>query len=181
MSADEEEGAVISARTVVFDSPWVQLVSKTVVMQAGAPSEDYYALRNPDYATVCPRRGDGKFVLVRQFRPAVERYVWEFPSGHVEPGETPTEAIVRELVEETGHASVRPILLGSYFPDVGRLDCRGHLLYSAAEPVAGWIKEPNVAVGLFDAAAIDRLVEVEEFCQLQHIALWLMVKARGLI
>ncbi len=181
MAAEDDDRPVIGERAVVYDSPWVQMVRKTVTMRAGAPAEDYFALRSPDYAAICPRRADGKFLLVWQFRPAVERHVWEFPSGRVEPDETPMQTIARELIEETGHRAVDPVALGSYFPDVGRFDCRGHLLFGAAEPVTGWTKEPDVAVGLFDADAIDRLIDDGGFPQLQHIALWLMVKARGLI
>jgi ADP-ribose pyrophosphatase len=41
-------------------------------------------------------------VLVRQYRPPLNKYTIEFPSGLLEVGETDDEAAVRELLEETG-------------------------------------------------------------------------------
>lgn len=43
---------------------------------------------------------EGRWVFVRHR----ERQTWELPAGHVEPGETVTEAAHRELFEETGAA-----------------------------------------------------------------------------
>jgi len=47
-------------------------------------------------------RADGRFLLAQ--RPAGKVYAgyWEFPGGKIEPGETPAEALVRELREELG-------------------------------------------------------------------------------
>lgn len=41
-------------------------------------------------------------VLVKQFRPALDTHTIELPAGLVEEGESPEEAAVRELQEETG-------------------------------------------------------------------------------
>ncbi|TNE94053.1 NUDIX hydrolase [Porticoccus sp.] len=60
-------------------------------------------------ATVVKR--DDKFLLVREF--SDQKSVLNQPAGHVEPGETPLEAAVRETLEETGW-HVRPTALISF-------------------------------------------------------------------
>lgn len=41
-------------------------------------------------------------VLIVQYRPPLDAYCVEFPAGLVDPGESPIEAGLRELEEETG-------------------------------------------------------------------------------
>jgi ADP-ribose diphosphatase len=50
-------------------------------------------------------------VLVRQFRPAIGRELWEVPAGKLEGDEDPALAAERELMEETGYrcASLRKL------------------------------------------------------------------------
>ena len=45
--------------------------------------------------------GGGRLLLVRRGTPP-GRGLWSVPGGRVEPGETPVEAVVREVREETG-------------------------------------------------------------------------------
>ena len=45
----------------------------------------------------------GRLLLIRQYRPPVDRLVLEFPAGLVDAGETPAQAAARELREETGY------------------------------------------------------------------------------
>jgi 8-oxo-dGTP pyrophosphatase MutT (NUDIX family) len=49
---------------------------------------------------------DGKLLLAKVGRG------WDVPGGHIEPGETPGIALVRELKEETGASAERYTLLG---------------------------------------------------------------------
>ena len=49
-----------------------------------------------------PGRGGPDVLLVRQFRFAAGRYLWELPAGRVDPGESLLRGARRELQEETG-------------------------------------------------------------------------------
>ncbi len=51
---------------------------------------------------IIARFEDGDYLLCREFRFAVNDYVWEFPTGVIDGDESPEEAARRELQEETG-------------------------------------------------------------------------------
>lgn len=165
---------------VVFENAWLRVVSKPVALSPDAGLEDYFVVEARDWAAICPRTVDGRFVLVEQYRPAVERQVLEFPAGTIDPGESPAAAIRRELIEEAGHSVTRLVPLGSYFTDTGRLNNRAHLFYGDVAAVADWTPEPGLVAARFTAAEIDRLVADGRIATLHHVGLWLLVKAAGL-
>ena len=51
---------------------------------------------------IIARFEDGDYLMCREFRFAVNDYVWEFPTGMIDGDETPSQAAARELKEETG-------------------------------------------------------------------------------
>lgn len=61
----------------------------------------------------------GKMLMVRQYRKAVERDVFEVPAGKIDPGEDPKETARRELEEETGYKSNDVKFLTKFYPSVG--------------------------------------------------------------
>lgn len=60
----------------------------------------------PMWATIIPwyrdDEGSARFLMVRQYRHGSNSVTIEFPAGTVDKGESPKEAAVRELLEETG-------------------------------------------------------------------------------
>ncbi|MBR5596548.1 MAG: NUDIX hydrolase [Lachnospiraceae bacterium] len=61
---------------------------------------------NKGAAAVIPVMEDGKIIMVRQYRNAIERETLEIPAGGLDfPGEPTKDAAVRELEEETGYKS----------------------------------------------------------------------------
>ena len=81
--------------------------------------EDYMALPNGNTAVwdfiehkgaaaIVPVTGEGKILMVRQYRNALERYTLEIPAGAVDYVEEPKElCAARELEEETGYRAGR--------------------------------------------------------------------------
>lgn len=70
-------------------------------------------------AAVVAVREDGRLLMVRQYRNALERYTLEIPAGGLNGREEPTmQAAARELEEETGYSSSDLELLDSIYTTV---------------------------------------------------------------
>jgi len=111
-------------------NPWYEQIKKTVSFPGETEEKIFYSIKPSDYVAVLAQVSDGRILIVRQFRPAIEDYVYELPSGHLEKGETPEQAIIRELKEETNCTARKVILLGKNYPDTGRLENSQWAFYS---------------------------------------------------
>lgn len=79
-------------------------------------------VRHPPSVVLLPMPDAGRVVLVRQYRHAVARWLWELPAGSVDAGETLEAAARRECQEEVGLAPGRVELLGVFYPTPGFCD-----------------------------------------------------------
>jgi ADP-ribose pyrophosphatase len=59
-------------------------------------------IRHPGAAAVVPVDGDGRVVLVRQYRHAASGWLLEVPAGKLDGDEPPEACAAREVEEETG-------------------------------------------------------------------------------
>lgn len=64
---------------------------------------------------------EGKIILVKQYRKAIEKISYEIPAGKLEIGEAGSEeaAALRELEEETGYTSPKLTLLYDFYSAIG--------------------------------------------------------------
>ena len=79
-------------------------------------------IRHPGSVVIVPIDDRGEIILVRQYRPAIGRWVWELPAGTLKDGEDPAEAAIRECHEEIGLIPARVEKLGAFFPTPGYCD-----------------------------------------------------------
>lgn len=76
--------------------------------------------RDGNAVVVLPVTKDGNFVLIVQPRVFTEKGVTvEIPAGYIDEGETPEQAAMRELIEETGYTPEKLVYLTSYYQDQG--------------------------------------------------------------
>ena len=83
-------------------------------------------VRHPGAVLIIPRLADGRLVMIRNYRIAVEESLLEFPAGKLESGEPPDRAAARELEEETGYRAARIEPLAEFFTSPGFADERMH-------------------------------------------------------
>ena len=128
--------------TPLTENPHVNLYHLDVESKTGRKGHYYVASRaktehelkirtkrnTPDGVIIYSLYGEKKdrVVLVRQYRYAIDSYIYEFPVGLVEPGEDYKEAGIREMKEETG-LELSPIDVDQayekpYFTTIGMTD-----------------------------------------------------------
>lgn len=79
-------------------------------------------VRHPPSVVLIPIQDDGRLVLIRQYRAAVGRDLWEFPAGSMDPGESPEAAAARECEEEIAKTPGRVERVGALYPTPGYCD-----------------------------------------------------------
>jgi ADP-ribose diphosphatase len=161
---------------VLYRTPWCELVGKT--MKAG--EEPWYSVRGPDYTAVIALTDEGRMLAVRQYRPAVERFIIELPAGNIDAGEPPEECARRELMEETGYEAGAMELLCPMFPDVGRLGTRvWYFFASGLRRVENWRPEEGVEVLSYSMDELARAIEDGTFDHALHVAALVPALLRG--
>ncbi len=93
-------------------------------------------VRHTGGACVLALTADLQVAMVRQYRKAIEEFLWEIPAGKLEPGEDPQACARRELAEETGYLARDFRLLTVLYPTPGYCSEKLHI-YLATGLVAG--------------------------------------------
>jgi ADP-ribose pyrophosphatase len=86
--------------------------------------QEVIVVKAPDWVNVIPVLGDGRVVLIRQWRYGISAPSLEIPGGLVDPEENAEEAAARELLEETGYNARKIRLLGVTHPNPAFLSNR---------------------------------------------------------
>jgi ADP-ribose pyrophosphatase len=83
------------------------------------PEASLEVVRHRGSVVLLPMIDERTVVLVRQYRYAVDRWLWELPAGSLEPNEDPGAAAARECEEEIQMIPRSVVRVGRFFPTPG--------------------------------------------------------------
>ncbi len=122
--------AKVNTITPIHKGKIFELVSENVTFNTGSTS-NMDIIRHPGASAIIPIAPNNMVVLLRQYRHAMGRYIWEIPAGTLEQNEVPLNCAKRELSEETGYDASLWQELGEIIPAPGYSDERIHLFLAA--------------------------------------------------
>lgn len=166
MSGEE----ILFSRTV-FDGELIKLRIDTVQTADGRETTREIVEHSEVVAIVAVDNNDNT-LLVRQFRLPAGKELLEIPAGGIDEGETPEEAVRREMQEETGYLPRKVEKLGGFYSAPGF--CTEYLhLYLAADLVPGKLHAEDtdeITLERVPLSKIPELITSGSICDAKSIA-----------
>jgi ADP-ribose pyrophosphatase len=160
----------------VYDGKVVSLRVDTLRGENGKP-HDAEVVEHAEAVAVIVRPRPHEMLLVRQYRHPLGRDHWEVVAGGMNPGESPEEAAVRELREETGYLAHRVERLWSAFTAPGF--CTELLHFCVVDGYDIGEREPDegeeeMELGIFATDELWRRIRADELpdAKTQIAVLW---------
>jgi ADP-ribose pyrophosphatase len=119
----------------------------------------YLRGKRRDYSTIVPFISQNEILMIKSYRHLVDSMQLEVPSGYIEQGESPEQAAIRELEEETGYKAKRMIPVCKYTVDYSMFEQTGNVF--VAYDLA---REGNTNFGRMEKIelAINPIEEIQE-------------------
>jgi len=116
----------VNDRRIVYRGKVFSLIRENVTLENGTTT-DVEFIEHPGATAIIPFLDDTRIVLLKQYRHALKRYIWEIPAGTLDPREEIISSAQRELIEETGYSAEQWHKLGEITPVPGYSDERIHI------------------------------------------------------
>lgn len=138
---------------------------------------DMEIVRHDGSVVLLPIADDGRVLLVRQYRYAADRFLWELPAGSLEVGEDRDVAAARECQEELGLIANRLERLLTLYPTPGF--CTETMTYYRAtglrtpgpnDPEAHQDDDESIEVRAFSVDDIRAMIASGEIADLKTVA-----------
>jgi len=110
----------------VYSGKLIQLSLRRKRLPGGYVA-DLEVVRHPGAVLIVPLLRRDRVILIRQYRPVIDAYIWELPAGTLRKNETPLRCAKRELAEEIGCTAKAWKKIGYIYPAPGYTTERIHL------------------------------------------------------
>jgi ADP-ribose pyrophosphatase len=110
----------------LFEHPRISIVEDEVVLPTGTHTKYLRFNGVRDYVTIIAVN-EGKIAMIREYSYPHDEWLWQFPEGTIESGETAPDAVHRELLEEAGLAAGHIETLGINYDHHRRSTAKDHV------------------------------------------------------
>ncbi len=133
-------------------------------------------VRHPGSVVLLPMPTPNRLILIRQYRYALDRFIWELPAGSLKAGEDPRLGAARECEEEVGLVPGTLDELGELFPTPGFCDewmrfyrC-ADLTSPPPESAAQQDEDEVIEPATFDLDEVRRMIGAGEIVDMKTVA-----------
>lgn len=107
----------IISQQIQYQKNWFSVVTQKVQLPDGRILDPYFVVNVPNWTNIIIATQKDELVMVKQYRQAAQTFTIEPAGGLIDKNETPLQAAIREMQEETGYTSNEISLLGEVFPN----------------------------------------------------------------
>lgn len=172
-----EEKTISSS--VVYEGPVFRVRKHIVETPSGESARDI--VEHSGGAIMVAITDEGKILMERQYRKALEKDILELPAGKADPGEAPEVTAARELSEETGYTASDVKHLVSYYPTCGYSNellhifiCRG-----LTPGEKHWDPDECIELSAYDPDELMDMIMAGEICDSKTIIGILFARQKG--
>lgn len=151
-------------------------IEKRVIRFPNSIEKERVIVHPSNAVAILPVHGD-RCKLLKQYRYAIDQYIYEVPAGTMEPGEDPLITAHRELIEETGFSASAMVQKGFIYTTPGYTDERIYLFEARnLSPSTEFVKDDDEILEVVDVATKDLatmihdgiIVDAKTICLIYH-------------
>lgn len=157
---------LLERTTLLHNPPFLTVERHSLALPNGQVIDNWQWVITPDYINVVAVTADGRFILFRQTKYAIEGTSLAPVGGYLDPGEDALTAAQRELREETGYTASEWAFLGSYAVDGNRGAGTAHLFLARNAVFVGATTSDDLEeqeLLLLERAAVEAALAAGEF------------------
>lgn len=140
-------------------------------------------VRHRPSVVMIPMPSPDEVILVRQYRHAIARWIWELPAGTTDPGENIEAAARRECHEEVGLVPGKLTDIGTLFPTPGFCDeaMTFYVLEDLRKPetAAAHDEDEQLEPKTFTLPDVDAMIQRGEVDDMKTVCGLALLRARG--
>ncbi len=153
-------GIVVRSKRI-YQGKIFELLKETVITENGIAS-NMEIIRHPGASAIVPFLDEETIILIRQYRHAIGRSIWEIPAGTLNDNETPIVCAQRELTEETGYSSDEWHKLSEIIPVPGYSNEHIHLYVATNLTLSTQNLDPDEVIKIHPFKLEDALAMIHE-------------------